>query len=122
MNYELVLSKKTIEEKLGKNVDFLCWPGGGLCKKAVEIASKHYKSATLPSKYGIGKKNMYSDNPFFIQRIGVPSIFFNDKIYYFRGLYLYYTLRELNGSLSCRRLRQFLKLALLIKLKLEGIK
>ena len=38
--YELDESKKIIEKELGKNVKFLCWPGGAVTSKALQIASE----------------------------------------------------------------------------------
>jgi hypothetical protein len=38
--YELQKSKEIIEEKLNKEVKFVCWPGGAVTKKALQKASE----------------------------------------------------------------------------------
>jgi peptidoglycan/xylan/chitin deacetylase (PgdA/CDA1 family) len=49
--YELLESKRIIEEKLDKKVNFLCWPGGGYNDLAIEISKQGgYKGSTLSSK------------------------------------------------------------------------
>lgn len=49
--YELVESKRIIEEKLNKRVDFLCWPGGGYNDLSFKIAiDAGYLASTLGTK------------------------------------------------------------------------
>lgn len=64
--YELFESKKFLEEKLNKPVDFLCWPGGGYNEISQQIAKEAgYKSSTIAS----WDKNHYVDNSGFYKRI-----------------------------------------------------
>jgi peptidoglycan/xylan/chitin deacetylase (PgdA/CDA1 family) len=52
--YELFESKKIIEEKLNKKVEFLCWPGGGYNELSVKLSKEaRYKASTLASKESI---------------------------------------------------------------------
>lgn len=49
--YELSESKRIIEEKLKKPVDFICWPGGGFNQSSISIAVDcEYKSMTASDK------------------------------------------------------------------------
>ena len=49
--YELAESKRVIEEKLKKPVDFICWPGGGFNQSSVSIAIDcAYKAMTASDK------------------------------------------------------------------------
>jgi hypothetical protein len=67
---ELSESKRIIEEKLDKSVNYLCWPGGGtdaLCKRlAGEVG---YRSWTLPSREQVSKRNRPRTNPAEIKRL-----------------------------------------------------
>jgi peptidoglycan/xylan/chitin deacetylase (PgdA/CDA1 family) len=48
---ELKGSKETIEQRLGKRVRILCWPGGGLSPAAIRIAEEEgYEASTLTSR------------------------------------------------------------------------
>ena len=45
--YELSESKRIIEQKLNKPVDFICWPGGGFNQLSIDIAKEAgYKAMT----------------------------------------------------------------------------
>lgn len=56
--YEICQSKSLLEDKLGKKVDFLCWPGGGYCDLALDLAKEAgYKASTISSKDSIGFSN-----------------------------------------------------------------
>lgn len=49
--YELVESKKIIEQKLNKPVDVICWPGGGLNQLSIDVAREAgYKAMTANPK------------------------------------------------------------------------
>lgn len=57
--YELYESKRVLEEKLHKPVNFLCWPGGGYNDASLEEAPKAgYKASTIASKEAVS----YIDN------------------------------------------------------------
>lgn len=108
LNYEILHSKTIIERMLDKPVDFLCWPGGGICDRAMNFASQVYKSVTLPSRLRIQKYNMHGESPSFFKRIGAPHLN-TTPISYLEGDYLHHLLREFQGSVLHRRLRQFHK-------------
>lgn len=51
--YELFDSKKILERKLGKRVDFLCWPGGGYDELSIKLSEEAgYKASTIASREG----------------------------------------------------------------------
>lgn len=57
--YELMDSKHILEDKLGKRVDFLCWPGGGYNETSLKIAEDSgYIASTIASREG----RKYIDN------------------------------------------------------------
>ena len=67
---ELAKSKQIIEARLDKQVDFLCWPGGGvndICKATA--AKVGYKAWTLPSSVLRDKRNQPGENPQEIRRL-----------------------------------------------------
>lgn len=71
---ELRLSKELIERNLNKQVDFICWPGGGnddsLQRTALEAG---YKAWTLSSNSEPNKRNLPGANPSSIKRIGTSN-------------------------------------------------
>lgn len=49
--YELSESKRILEQKLNKPVDFICWPGGGFNQLSIDIAKESgYKAMTASDK------------------------------------------------------------------------
>jgi hypothetical protein len=59
IHYELLMSKKIIENKLNKTIEFLCWPGGSGTEKGHKIArAVGYKMTTAARDIpdGIRKK------------------------------------------------------------------
>lgn len=48
--YELFESKRILEEKLNKKIDFLCWPGGGYNELSINLSIEAgYKASTIAS-------------------------------------------------------------------------
>ncbi len=101
--YELIESKRILESKLTKKVNFLCWAGGAYNDDALRIAKRcGYISSTLffDDK---NKRNAFGENPAEINRIGCVSAFyrrnqfisytepgyFMANIRYFQGVKLY---------------------------------
>lgn len=80
INYELESSKKIIERKLKKEVNFLCWPGGITNKEIIERSVDiGYISSTSGKDIQISKKkfikNVYGDDPSRINRLGATIYF-----------------------------------------------
>lgn len=56
--YELFESKKILEEKLNKKVDFLCWPGGGYNELSLNLSIEAgYKASTFSDKRQVPTNN-----------------------------------------------------------------
>jgi peptidoglycan/xylan/chitin deacetylase (PgdA/CDA1 family) len=69
ITHELTRSKDILEENLNKVINTLCWPGGGVNEKVVQIASDiGYQYFTLPSKWRtVPRTGLYSS---MIPRVG----------------------------------------------------
>lgn len=78
---ELGSSKSIIEQKLGKTVDFLCWPGGGVNDTARRIAAEvGYRSWTLPSTAMRSRRNRPGSDPREIRRLpALRDVYFFDR-------------------------------------------
>lgn len=76
---ELVTSKRILEEGLKHTIDGICWPGGGIDKKVVQIAEEvGYKYFTLPSKWKKAPDVLFSK---MIPRIGpLANVYFNGYV------------------------------------------
>lgn len=68
---ELKDSKRTLEEKLGKRIDFLCWPGGARTEEARRLAFEcGYSATTIPSASRGSLRNRPGEDPREIVRNG----------------------------------------------------
>lgn len=75
ITFELKESKRIIQDSLNKQVDYICWPGGGNDPVVTDIAKKvGYKSWTLGSQDISSYRNRYNTNPDFIKRMGTSNI------------------------------------------------
>ncbi|MGV1098223.1 polysaccharide deacetylase family protein [Thiovibrio sp. JS02] len=113
--FELVRAREILEDRLGKKVHFLCWPGGGYDEASQEVALNVYAAITLSSRDVSAIRNRVGDDPKLIKRFGVPGIVRNGKIFYPGGRYLVRYLEEYQGSLFSRRRRQVLKALALVR-------
>jgi peptidoglycan/xylan/chitin deacetylase (PgdA/CDA1 family) len=77
-SYELEGSKKIFREKLNKNTEYLCWPGGGWNETSLTIAdSIGYKASTVRYKNGdVSIKSNISHKS--ISRKGISDLYFFD--------------------------------------------
>lgn len=74
--YELIESKRILEEKLNKRIQFLCWAGGALNDKALEIAKEAGYLATTLFYNDTNRKNIFGEDPSAINRTGCISEFY----------------------------------------------
>jgi len=111
--WELCESKKLISEQLKKEVNFLCWPGGGYDSDAVEIASKCYLASTL-SSHDSHLPGFDNNGHLRIKRIGVPDIVVKGNTIFPGGRYLFNYIKESQGSKYHRKKRQFQKLMYIV--------
>lgn len=74
VKHEFATSKKILEHNLGKQVDFICWPGGGNNDKVRQLAIETgYKAWTLSSTDLSCFRNIPGANPQNIKRIGTSN-------------------------------------------------
>jgi len=107
--YELTECKRILEEQLGRNPCFLCWPGGGYNEVSRTMALELYTSVTLGSADPSPNRNRPGDNPQLIRRIGVPGFWLKGRYVYPGGRYFIQVLKEYQGSKIARRYRQMQK-------------
>jgi peptidoglycan/xylan/chitin deacetylase (PgdA/CDA1 family) len=100
--YELIESRKLIEEILQKRVEFLCWAGGAFNDKALRIAEEAgYLSSTLFYN-NKEKKNRHGEDPSFINRTGCVDSFkwrnkfmsYTDPAYFIHNINCFYGSRK----------------------------
>ena len=60
---ELVGSRSILSRGLGRDVDFLCWPGGGFSDTTLRIASEAGYLATTTDYHAPGRKNVFGEKP-----------------------------------------------------------
>ena len=94
--YELFESKRILEEKLNKKVEFLCWPGGGYNDLSLKMSVEAgYKASTIAS-WDKNECPKSSETYKRIRRLGMgsfiskgqehkPSKFSNHLVYSFKG-------------------------------------
>ncbi|PIE67471.1 MAG: hypothetical protein CSA23_04290 [Deltaproteobacteria bacterium] len=71
ITWELSESRRLISEHIDKQVDYICWPGGGYNDLVIGMAERvGYKSWTLSSKDQSGYRNIPGSNPSKIKRMG----------------------------------------------------
>ena len=101
--YELQKSKGIIEDKLNKEIKFLCWPGGAVTDKALKMASDiGYISSTAGKDIKHERKylrNRYGEDASRINRIGTVLYWdgiegFGSKVKYKNGFYIVLSLYQ----------------------------
>lgn len=112
--FELVNSKRIIEERLGPRVNFFCWPGGGYNEKTMAMALDTYDGVTLGSADPSPIRNKPDDNPGKVRRCVVPVIGYKGRVYYPGGRYFVRFLDEYRGVPFARQRRQVLKIFCLL--------
>jgi len=104
--YELHKSKEIIEDRLDKEVKFLCWPGGAVTDKALKMASDiGYVSSTAGRDMEHERKclrNKYGEDPSRINRMGSILYWdgiegFGSKVKYTNGFCLLLSLYNFQG-------------------------
>lgn len=113
--YELFESKSTLEKKLNKKVDYLCWPGGGYNDRSFRLSVEAgYQASTLGSSSHIAEVHTPS-NYKRIERIGLGSFIgtHGGYLYMKQKSYLVQLLKSRTGNLPLR---------VVLKLKKELLK
>lgn len=106
-NYELRESKRILEEKFGKKIDYLCWPGGVNNKLSLKMA---YESGYLAcTSLGENKgQNICFDDASILYRIS-PAVIANEKVYYLKGLSFIAYCFKYRGSIFAKLIYKILK-------------
>ena len=74
LEFELRESKRQLESKLDKQIDFLSWPGGGVPERGASLAiSAGYRSSTLSSRQQPPARNRPGADPATIKRVNGRS-------------------------------------------------
>jgi hypothetical protein len=110
VDYELLESKRLIEDRLGVPVGSVFWPGGGYSDEALEVALDIYKSVTWSKQERWRMRNTIGDDPSKVSRRGVPFIENSKHRIHTGGRYLKWFLEEYRGVPAARKKRQALKL------------
>ena len=72
--FELSRSKQILEKALNKEINFICWPGGGYNNTVLALAEKAgYKAWTLSSQDQSSFRNSFASDPTQIKRISAFS-------------------------------------------------
>ncbi|MFX0198613.1 MAG: polysaccharide deacetylase family protein [Candidatus Hodarchaeota archaeon] len=104
--YELQKSKEIIEDRLDKEVQFLCWPGGAVTDKALKMALDiGYVSSTAGRDMEHERKylrNKYGEDPSRMNRMGSTLYWdgiegFGSKVIYMNGFCLLLSLYNFQG-------------------------
>ncbi|UCG52592.1 MAG: polysaccharide deacetylase family protein [Candidatus Latescibacterota bacterium] len=107
---ELVDSKRRIEERLGSDVRYLVFPGGGYNDESFELARSMFKAVTAGRPERFALFNRPGEDPGKISRRGTQLLTTGNRGFYPGGAYLVDYLREYQGSTFARRRRQVRKL------------
>jgi len=74
IRHELVASKQALETHLGKQVDYICWPGGGNDPLVRALAAEvGYKAWTYGSREALDARNLPGSASHAIKRIGTSN-------------------------------------------------
>jgi peptidoglycan/xylan/chitin deacetylase (PgdA/CDA1 family) len=115
--YELFESKRILEEKLNKKVEFLCWPGGGYNELSINLSIEAgYKASTIASWEQ--QKVLDNSGPYKrIQRIGMGSFITTSKGRHLvkSPYFLVHNFKGRSGHPYYRNLNRAKKLSFMIK-------
>ncbi len=118
--YELFESKRILEEKLDKKIDFLCWPGGGYNELSINLSIEAgYKASTIASRESA---NIIDNSGYYkrIKRFGMGSFMTTSKGRYQvkSKNFLIENYEGRSGNLFYRNLLRARKLGFLVREKL----
>jgi peptidoglycan/xylan/chitin deacetylase (PgdA/CDA1 family) len=71
---ELADSKAILEDKLGKKIDFFCWPGGGYTAEVFDAAGEYYVGTTVGSRERLRPAALDAQGCFRFSRVGPPGV------------------------------------------------
>lgn len=124
--YELIESRKILADRLGKKINFLCWPGGAKTDLSIKMSHEAGYLAFTYSAHKGEKKNIYSEDFSRIPRISAPNIQFKDKIYYLGGLALIIKIFSFQGHILVEVIRKTIKLfyifMIILRIRKNGVR
>lgn len=114
---ELVDSKRLLQSKLDKAIDFICWPGGAYNPTVLRLAEEAgYKGWTLASVDNTGFLNRPGSNPRQIKRMGSGSRHKSGRAEgYFGALYFTSAIERHKGSIMHKWLGRIFALCSRVK-------
>jgi hypothetical protein len=118
-HYELFESKRILQQKLNKSIDFICWPGGGNNQLSINSAKEiGYKGMTGGSALKIKTTNTHNLN--IIRRKAMTSFIQTPKRNHYinNPNFLTNLFKYHNGNLASKYSYRFRKLSLIILDKL----
>jgi len=120
--YELNDSKKILEHKLDKKIDYLCWPGGGYNDLSIALSIKAgYKASTISSSDKFIKIDKFIDYKR-IRRFGLGTIMLNsDKevIRFKYKKYLIWSFMEKKGNVLYKILIRLIRYKKIVLSKIK---
>jgi hypothetical protein len=117
--YELFESKRLLEEKLNKKIEFLCWPGGGYNKLSIDLCIEAgYKASTASLKNKPFAKDYLDYKK--IKRVSMTSFISTSKKNYYikRSNFLVNLFKSHEGKILNKYIYRVQKLGLMILEKL----
>ncbi|MHA1845998.1 MAG: polysaccharide deacetylase family protein [Promethearchaeota archaeon] len=122
--YELIESKKILEKRLRKKINFLCWPGGAKTDLSIKISQEAGYLASTFSVDKEGGKNIPGEDCSKIYRFGSPIIKFRGEIYYLGGMALIVSVFSFRwhflGDKIFKVVKLFKFLTIIINIKIDG--
>ena len=103
MSYEIVESKKEIEKRLNKKIEFLCWPHGDNSEEVHEIAIRNGYKATTAGKINSSNETIERIS----KRIGYRPYLKNSKLGFIR---LKTLIKEVEGNNTGKLIRKLFKI------------
>ena len=115
--YEIFESKRVLEEILNKQINFICWPGGGYNDLSIRLSIEAgYKASTVSSwdkQYNTAHSGPYKR----IKRFGLNSfLVFKDRRYYIRNRkHLIHLFLSKSGNKYYKNMLRFKKYLFVVK-------
>ena len=119
VRWELAEAKSIIENKLNKQVHFLCWPGGGVNATAKRLALESgHRSWTLPGGDASDKRNVPGSDATEVKRVPAMRevVFFGRKWGHGSDILMLLDVMTHQNSFIVRRLRDLYKVSVALGL------
>lgn len=101
---ELTDSRRILSEGLGRDVRFLCWPGGGYDDEIFDAAAEEYAGTSVASRHGSARAGFDARGCFRFRRIAPPGVETSAGYRYLGPSMLALYLEEVRGGSRLARL------------------